>query len=258
MDLMYLINGIYHVDFSKFETSSDFDAEDDSASEIEIYEEISKDIADKEIRLAIDDTSEDGAFLFYKNGDKFFVDYLYKNDGANFIFANDFLFWFTEYHREMTVSEETEFLTLLGKYIKNNEVPLEATLTLMQRRKVDNPVVSDNLSIEKQDKVKMTAQIIKNSGVMLGMVLALVAVLIKSNVSAVLFGFGVGYAIYSLYLFVVIGLKLRHAFCLVQLLNKHKMTPNEVNWKLYPSIEKYFKPITSLVVSAVLIAISFI
>ena len=259
-DITYLDGDVYHVDFNRFNTDSEFDIEEDTSYEEEIYEQIAQDLKDGEVRLAIDDNSEDkqGAFLFYKKGEEFFVDYLYAEDGGDFVFANDFLYWYTNYHREMTVSEETEFLIALSDYIKNSKVPLQATLTLMQRRKMENPVKADNLPSEKQDNYKMAAQIIKTSGVVLGMILALVCVIVEKGVSSVLFGFGLGYLIYTVYLFVVIGLKLRHAFCLVQLLNKHKMTPNEVNWKLYPSVEKYFKPLTYLVVSAVLILISFI
>jgi hypothetical protein len=260
--LYYVKDGKYYVNLTKYIPNEDFfDPDEDTVDETEVYDVIAESMSDGEIRLAFDDDSEEnenGAFLFYKSDDKFFVDYLYADKDGEYLFNNDFLYWFTNYHREMTVIEETDFLIALQKYIEGNDLPLSAIYTVMQQRKVANKTVSAGLDDKKQDNYKLAAQIIKASGAILGLILALVFVSIKRTALSALFGFGLGFGIFSVVLFISILCKFRFAFCVVQLLNKHKMTPDEMNWAFYPSIEKYFKPIWYAILSAILIAISFI
>ena len=260
--LYYVKDGKYYVNLTKYLPNEDFfDPDEDTVDETEVYDIIAESMADGEVRFAFDEDSEEdnnGAFLFYKSDDKFFVDYLYADNDGEYLFNNDFLFWFTNYHREMTVVEETEFLIALQNYIEKNDLPLSAVYSVMQQRKVANKTVSAGLDDRTQDKYKLSAQIIKSSGAMLGLILALVFVSIYRTALSALFGFGVGFAIYSVFLFVSILCKFRFAFCVVQLLNKHKMTPDEMNWAFYPSIEKYFKPIWYAILSTILILISFI
>lgn len=259
--LFYTKNDKYYVNLTKYVADDEFfDPNEDTVDETEVYAIIADTMQDGEICFAIDEDAEDGdgAFLFYKREEKFFVDYIYANNDGEYVFSNDFLFWFTNYHREMTVVEETEFLTSLQKYIESSDLPLSAIYTVMQQRKVANPTVSAELDDRKQDSYKFAAQIIKSSGAILGLILALVFVAINKTALSALFGFGLGFAIYSVFLFVSIVCKFRYAFCVVQLLNKHKMTPDEMNWSFYPSIEKYFKPIWYAILSAFLIVISFI
>ena len=256
-DLFYQKDGVFHVDFSKFTSDDDYYDEDDSVDLVSIYDAISNEMADGQVCLAYDDesTEETCAYLFYKKGENFFVDYLYLEEEGVFRFKNDHLYWFTDYRRHMTLIEETDFLNALSDYIKNSNVPLEASLSVLQGRLVANPTVLSPLAPEKAEKVKTIAGLIKSSGPLVALVSALSVFLFMNTLASALLGFGIGFLAYNLYLTIAIVLKLRHAYCVVQLFANHLPTPEEVNWKLYPSIEKYFKPIKNIGLSIILIVI---
>ena len=260
-DLFYIKDGVYHVDFNKYVPDEEYyDAEDGVVDEVAVYDIIASKLTDGQVCLAFDDNSSEdkSAFLFYKKGNDFFVEYMFAEENSVFRFKNDHLYWFTDYHRHMTVIEETEFLISLTDYIKNTEVPLEASFSTMQQRKVANPTVLSPLSAENVNKIKTMSHVLKSVGPMIALVTALIVFLINNTLLFALLGFGIGYLAYNLYLIVAIALKLRHAYCIVQLNAGHMMTPEEVNWKLYPSIEKYSKPLVNLAISIGLILIGIL
>lgn len=255
-DLFYQKDGAYHVDFNKFIPDEEYyDAEDGVVDEVAVYDIISSKLSDGQVCLAYDDnaTDEESAFLFYKKGDNFFVDYLFVAEDGVFRFKNEHLYWFTDYHRHMTIIEETDFLIALTDYIKSTEVSLEASFSVLQQRMVANPTELSPLSAEKVDKIKFISQILRSAGPLVGLVTALIVFIIKGTLLSALLGFGIGFLAFNLYLFVAIVLKLRHAYCVVQLKAGHMMTPEEVNWKLYPSVEKYLSPCSNIVLSIGLI-----
>ena len=260
-ELFYEKDGVFHVDFNKFVPDEEYyDAEDGVVDEVAIYNIISNEMADGQLVLAYDDNADDSesAFLFYKKGDNFFVDYLFMGEENVFRFKNDQLYWFTDYHRHMTLIEETDFLVALTNYIKGTVVPLEASFSVLQQRLVTNPTTFSPIGEEKAEKIKSISQILRSVGPIVGLLSALIVFLIKNTLLYALLGFGIGFLAYNLYLFVAIALKLRHAYCVVQLNAGHLMTPEEINWQLYPSIEKYLKPCANIVLSIGLILIGIL
>ena len=239
-----IVDGVYHTSTLKAEEI------DDTST---FYKGVFNELNDKEVAFVYDDNSDENtAYLFYKSGEKLYADYLYEYNGQ-YYFSNEYLYWYTEYHRLLTATETVELITALKDYCENNaNIPLNLSLTAHQKRLCEFPPKQDNLTEKEQEKVKFIAKTVK-SGLMLVALLAITLTYgLTKNTTYMLLALGATFLVYGSFLILAVKLRFRFAYCVIQLFKKQFTTPNEINWDYFTFGEKYGFILSYIVIGFIL------
>lgn len=214
---------------------------------------------DGEVIHVYDDLSTDETcmFIFYKNGDEFLSQYLlYENGGYTFNAEN--ITWSSNLRRYLNGQETADFIKTFKSYIKENNLPIKVILTRQQERFLLYPTTHEDISIDKQEKIKSLASFAKTILFLLCFVPAVIVAGITKNTMITFIAVGGGVLLYSAYFTIGILCKFRHVYCALQSINKMPMTPDEVNWNMFTTTEKWMRPIMYAIIGIIVIILAIV
>ena len=226
--------------------------------EVSSFFEVVKDVInDGEVIHVYDDLSTDESciFLFYKKGKEFLSQYV-TFDNGKYLLSTDNITWSSGLRNYLNGKEIADFVFAVRDYIAKTNLPIKLLLTKQQERFIAHPTEPDNLSYEQQEKVKSLSSFVKTILLLLCFIPAVIVAGLTKKTDVTFIAVGAGVIIYAIYFAIGILCKFRHVFCVLQSINKMPMTPNEVNWDLLTTYEKWMRPITYAVIGVVIILLA--
>jgi hypothetical protein len=248
-ELLYKKDGAWHTNCTDvlegFEEVTDF------------FNVVKDVVNDGEVIHVYDDLSTDESciFLFYKSGKEFLSQYI-TYDNGKYVLPTDNITWSSGLRNYLNGKEIAEFVFAVRRYIETSNLPIKLVLTKQQERFIAHPTEPDNLSIDQQEKIKSMSSFVKTILLLLCFIPAVIVAGITKKTDITFIAVGVGVIIYSIYFAIGILCKFRHVFCVLQSINKMPMTPNEVNWDLLTTSEKWMRPITYAVIGVIIILLA--
>ncbi len=251
----YMKDGYYHTTALELLGEDDINEENFSKAVLSMLD-------DDEVMFTYDDSNSDNseAMLFYKNNNRLIYEYIFK-ENEKFDFNLSYITWTYPDFIDLTFKELNIFVSKLKEYIFDNNIPLEIKMNKTQKRVLENPR-SDDEYPELNDKQVKRIKILANFGISIFIALILfLSVLVgylMNNLNYTLIGFSSGLIIMGIYYAIGIKLKWRHVYCMLQKSNRHKMTPNDINWHSISKIDLIGFPITFLILGLIIGVAAFL
>ena len=240
----YMVDGRYHTNvLSIIKCNED---------EKPVYETVMGMLEEDEIRFVYSDETPGafGAFVLYRNNGRLMMEYVTKENGM-YVFKTETCFWVYPGYKDFDLREKVAFAMKLKEYAQyeslniqvgqiNNQNPED----ILKQTERDTRV----LNTKQVQRVIILAHFWRVGFLVLLLVLAIAGkYLFPDNKYGILIGLSAGIMFYGFYLLIGILFRFRHIYCMYQLANHQKMTPNAIYWNSMKKSSLYGVPIVCFI-----------